>query len=292
MDSPSYQSGNKLSLLSTFPRRLREINDPPKKLYIKGVLPPEEHKWLCVVGARKYTPYGKSACEHLIHGIAGLPVVIVSGLALGIDSIAHEAALAAGLKTVGVPGSGLDPDVLYPSTSRSLADKILQNGGALLSEFEPGFKATQWSFPQRNRIMAGLSDAILIIEAELKSGTLITARLAADYNRDVAAVPGPISSTTSEGPHMLIRKGAALIDSPEALRETLGFAENSDKPAKRDYSSCSDAELEILSILASPVSKQDLIEKLDMPVSHLYSLLTTLEIKGLIKEELGEIRKT
>src|SRR3989344_4618820 len=190
-------------LLDQFPRRLREIPDPPEKLYMQGVLPSEEHKWLCVVGSRRYTNYGKEVCGKLIEGLRGYPVVIVSGLALGIDALAHRAALAANLPCVAVPGSGLSPHVLHPASNRRLADDILLSGGAMLSEFEPDFRPTLWSFPQRNRIMAGLSDAVLVIEAESKSGTLITSKLATEYNRDVFTLPGSIFSSTSAGPHML-----------------------------------------------------------------------------------------
>lgn len=276
-----------------FPCRLREINDPPKKLYVKGELPPEDHKWLCVVGSRKYTPYGKSACENLISGLAGLPVVIVSGLALGIDSIAHRAALTTGLKTVGVPGSGLNPEVLYPSTSRLLADEIIRAGGALVSEFEPDFRATKWSFPQRNRIMAGLSDAVLVVEAEIKSGTLITSRLASDYNRDVFAVPGSIFSENSEGPHMLIRKGAAAVSSAAALREFLGFPEtDSSQLTAKSYENCSPEEIKILKILSTPMTREELIDSANMPMTKINTVVSILEIKKLIKEEMGEIRRT
>lgn len=277
-----------------FPRRLREINDPPKKLYINGKLPPDDYKWLCVVGARKYSPYGKSACENLINGLRGLPVVIVSGLALGTDTIAHRAALSTGLKTVGVPGSGLAPSVLYPSSSRELADEILRAGGALVSEFEPNFRATRWSFPQRNRIMAGLSDAVMVIEAEIKSGTLITSRLATDYNRDIFAVPGSIFSATSEGPHMLIRKGGAAVSSAAALRDLLGFPDSSTnyKLSTTNYSDCSPEEKQILEILKTPITREELADSVEMPFSKLNSVLSVLEIKGLIKEEMGEIRRT
>ncbi len=275
---------------SKFPRRLREINDPPKKLYLRGEMPPEDFKWLCVVGSRKYTNYGKDACETLIAGLAGLPVIIVSGLALGIDSIAHKSALKAGLKTVAVPGSGLNPNVLYPATGKGLAEEIVKSGGALISEFEPDFHATIWSFPQRNRIMAGLSDAILVIEAEIKSGTLITSKLATDYNRDVFALPGSIFSKTSEGPHMLIRKGAGVVDSVSTLRTLLGFSDE-DIDIKRDYSNCSKEELDILKALDTPLSQDELLNGLQMPTSKIYSVLSILEIKGLIKEEMGEWRK-
>lgn len=277
-----------------FPKRLKEINDPPKKIYVRGKLPPDDFKWLCVVGSRKYSSYGKEACEMLINGLRGLPVVIVSGLALGTDSIAHRAALEANLPTVAVPGSGLNSEVLYPSSSKILAEDILRAGGALLSEYEPDFRATMWSFPRRNRIMAGLSDAVLVIEAEIKSGTLITSKLATEYNRDVFAVPGSIFSTGSEGPHMLIQKGAAAVCSAAALREALGFPNSSSTNYKlqtNNYSDCSPEEKTILEILASPMSKNELIDSLEMPLSQINSVLSVLEIKGLIKEIMGEIRR-
>src|SRR3989344_4788228 len=176
----------------SWPKELLEIPQPPETLYIRGKLPAPEFVRLCVVGSRKYTPYGREACEKLIGELRGHPVCIVSGLALGIDRIAHEAALKAGLPTIAVPGSGLDIEVIYPKSNLGLAKDILKHGGCLLSELPPKEKATTWTFPQRNRIMAGLSRAVLIIEAEQKSGTLITSRLATEYNRDVLTVPGSI----------------------------------------------------------------------------------------------------
>lgn len=271
-----------------FPRRLKEIADPPKKLFIRGELPPDDHRWLAVVGSRKYTPYGKDAAESLISGLSGYPVAIVSGLALGIDALAHRAALAAKLPCVAVPGSGLSPHVLHPASNRRLADDILLAGGALLSEFAPDFRPTVWSFPQRNRIMAGLSDAVLVIEAEQKSGTLITSRLATDYNRDVLAVPGSIFSSTSAGPHMLLRLGATPITNPHDLLDALGFA--SKEPAPRDYSECTKDELRIIELLREPLARDALFDALDLPISQANALLSMMELKGLIKEAAGEIR--
>jgi DNA processing protein len=257
---------------------------------MQGMFPSEEHKWLCVVGSRRYTNYGKEACEKLIEGLRGYPVTIVSGLALGIDALAHRAALAANLLCVAVPGSGLDAKVLYPSTNRRLANEILKAGGALLSEFPPDFAATAWSFPQRNRIMAGLSDAVLVIEAEQRSGTLITARLATEYNRDVFTVPGSIFSASSAGPHMLIRLGATPITSPENLLQALGFdvttrsAQNT-----KHYDDCSPEKLRIIELLKEPLARDTIIGKLALPVSRANALLSMLELKGHIKESLGEI---
>ncbi len=153
----------------------------------------------------------------------GYNVTIISGLALGIDGLAHKAALKAGLKTLAVPGSGLDATVLYPRSHLQLAEEIVRNGGALLSEFKPQTQAATWTFPKRNRIMAGLSHAVLVIEAELKSGTLITSKLATEYNRDVLTMPGSIFSSTSEGPHMLIKLGATPVTASEDILRTLGI---------------------------------------------------------------------
>ena len=275
-----------------WPPLLKEIPDPPEKLYIRGAVPNWEHKFLCVVGARRYTSYGKEACEKLIAGLRGYPITIVSGLAMGIDSIAHRAALAAGLKTLAIPGSGLAPEAIHPRIHRTLADKIIEAGGALLSEFSPDFKATLWSFPQRNRIMAGLAHATLVVEAEKKSGTLITAKLATEYNRDVFTIPGSIFSPNSEGSHLLIRLGATPITSPAELLEALGFkveAENSQAQLVLAYNDCSLDEKKILGLLREPMIRDVLIGKLNFPASRTNALLSVLEIKGLIKESVGEL---
>ena len=273
-----------------FPRRLREISDPPKKLYLEGTLPSEEYKWLAVVGSRRYTPYGKEAVETLISGLAGYRVVIVSGLALGIDALAHHAALRAKLPCIAVPGSGLNRSVLYPSTNRKLAEAILKAGGALLSEFEPNFRATAWGFLQRNRIMAGLSDAVLIVEAEQRSGSLVTSRLATEYNRDVFTVPGSIFSSSSAGPHMLMKLGATPVTSSDDLLSALGFdlTANSQN-RKADYADCTPEEKEIIELLHAPLSREDLFNSLDVPVGQANALLSLMELKGLIKESGGEI---
>jgi len=275
------------------PEMLREIPDAPEKLYVEGVLPRPETKILCVVGSRKFTPYGKDVCEKLISGLRGYDITIVSGLALGIDAIAHKAALDAGLKTIAVPGSGLDPSVLYPSTNRQLAEKILESGGALISEFEPKFHATPYSFPQRNRIMAGISHAVLVIEAETKSGTLITSKFAAEYNRDVLTVPGSIFSKNSEGPNMLIRLGATPVRNSHDILEALGFKINEEpQNLELKYSDCSPEELLVIELLSEPLEKDELIRKMKIPTSKAGAILSIMEIKGLIKESLGEIRLT
>lgn len=275
-----------------FPQLLKEITDPPEKLYLRGTLPSEDNKFLCVVGSRRFSAYGKDVCEKLIAGLSGLPIVIVSGLALGIDSIAHRAALKAGLQTIAVPGSGLKDSALYPPTHKILAHEILGKGGALISEFEPDFHATPWSFPQRNRIMAGLSDAVLVVEAERVSGTLITSRLATEYNRDVLTVPGSIFSKTSEGPHMLLRLGATPITTSAELLEALDFkTEVGEETVREIPEDCTDEEKQLLTILAEPMPRDTLIRELKLPTQRVNILLSLMEIKGLIKESQGEIHR-
>ena len=282
-----------LKLLSPqeFPPLLREISDPPKQLHLRGEMPSTDHKWLAVVGSRAMTTYGKQAVRHLIEGLRGYPIVVVSGLAYGVDAEAHKAALEAGLATVAVPGSGLDWNVLYPRANVGLAREILKAGGALLSEFKPEQKATDYTFPQRNRIMAGLSHATLVVEAKEKSGSLITAKLVTEYNRELLVVPGSIFSAESKGTHQFLRLGATAVTSPEDILVALGIAKR-EGPASwaelRD--DLSEDELRVFEIIHSPVSRDELIEELEIPITEANVLLSTMEIKGLIVEELGVVR--
>jgi DNA processing protein len=273
--------------LKEFPMLLREIPDPPKKLYIKGNLPYAKTKVLAVVGSRQYSPYGKEVCEKLIAGLRGHPIAIVSGLALGIDSIAHRAALSSGLLTIAIPGSGLDDAVLYPASHRNLAKQILDEGGALLSEFEPEERAAPYMFPQRNRIMAGMSDAVLVIEAQEKSGTLITSRLAIDYNRTVLTVPGSIYAKGSYGPHMLLRLGATPVVKSGDILEALGLEAEREVNITPEY--LSENEKGVLALLDEPRTKDELVTLLALPIHEANVVLSTLEIKGLIEERLGKI---
>jgi len=246
-------------------------------------------KYLCVVGSRKYSPYGKDVCKTLIEGLRGYPIVIVSGLALGIDSIAHESALENGLTTIAVPGSGLSESVLHPKAHKELARRIVKSGGTMLSEFEENFKATHYSFPQRNRVMAGMSHATLIIEAEEKSGTLITSKFATEYNRDVLTVPASIFSGNSFGPHMLLRLGATPIRKSEDILEALGF-NIKEKQQKLDLKDLSEKERKVIDILKTPMERDELIANLGFPIQDANVTLSAMEIKGIIKESYGEMR--
>ena len=272
-----------------FPPLLAEITDPPKKLYVRGIVPPPEHKWLCVVGSRSYSPYAKDAVEKLVGGLAGYPVVIVSGLALGIDALAHKVALAHKLPTVSIPGSGLNWNTLYPRSHETLARAIVESGGALVSEFEPEFTATPWSFPQRNRIMAGLSHATLIIEASEQSGTLITARLALEYNREVLVIPHSIFSQHAAGSHRLLREGATAVTASEHILQALGIEPTGTR--RHTTENLSEEERRVVALLeAGPLSRDEMIRQLAVPIQDANILLSSLEVRGVIVERLGVLR--
>ncbi len=273
-----------------YPFLLKQISQLPKSLDIIGTMPPETYKYLCVIGSRKYSSYGKDVCEKLITGLAGYPVVIVSGLALGIDSIAHEAALKAGLKTIAFPGSGLNKEIIYPLRHINLAQRIVEAGGALLSQFKRNQEASIWTFPTRNRIMAGISHATIVIQADKKSGTLLTASNALEFYRDVLIVPGSIYSPLSYGPHTLLRDGAIAITSSEEILEALGI-EIYDKEKGIDSESfkltLSSDEKIILEKISAPIERDELIRLLDFPTSYANALLIELELKGIIAERQG-----
>ena len=278
---------------SKFPKALLEIPQPPKDLWIIGELPPANLIYLCVVGSRRFTSYGKEACEKIIAGLKSYPIVIVSGFAMGIDTIAHKKAMQVGLPTLVFPGSGLSDSAMYPKSNVRLMREVVEKGGCLISEFEPEFKATQWSFPMRNRLMAGISKAVLIIEAEEKSGTLITARLTTEYNRDLLVVPGSIFSSNSKGTNRLLHQGATPITCSEDVLEALGFEIPKDEEKQaRLFLDLSPEEKIVVGILREPTSRDDLIRSLKMSTPTGNALLSIMEIKGLIKEELGEIRLT
>ncbi len=276
---------------SEFSPLLRQIPDAPKKLYVRGQMPSYDKQWLAVVGSRALTPYGNAVVKHLIEGLRGYPIVIVSGLAYGADAAAHKAALENNLETVAVPGSGLGWETLYPRAHVNLAREILKAGGALVSEEEPDTRAADWTFPKRNRVMAGMCRATLIVEAKELSGSLITARLTVEYNRDLLVVPGSIFSEESKGTHQFLRLGATAITSADDVLVALGIQK---RDASENLTSLradlSEDEIRVIEIIRSPLSRNDLLEALEMPISEANVLLSTMEIKGLITEELGVVR--
>jgi len=269
---------------SQFPPLLAQIPQPPKQLWATGNLPPAHLTLLAVVGSRKYTSYGKQVLEHLFKGLSGYPVGIVSGLALGIDTLAHETALAHNLYTIAVPGSGLDESVLAPATNRRLARRILNAGGGLLSELSPETPAAPWTFPKRNRIMAGMSVATLLIEAGEKSGTLITARMTVDYNRELLVVPANIFSATAKGVHQFLKLGATPVTDAEDILQALGIEIETPEKIK-PYPALTLPEKTILALLHEPQERDVLIRALGLPPSEANMILMQMEIQEYIKND-------
>lgn len=276
-----------------FPPLLAEIpeRDYPGALYIRGALPGPEYTYLCVVGSRATSVYGRRAAQQLIAGLARYPIAIVSGMALGIDAEAHRAALDAGLPTVAMLPSSLDEPSIYPSTNKALAQRILARGGALMSEYLEPHKAMLHDFGKRNRIAAGMSKATLIVEAGEKSGTLITARLALDYNREVLAVPHELGRETGAGVNRLIREGATLVRTSDDILQALGFVPL-DAPVQQALPTDLTApEAAVLEALTEATEKDTLIDAAGLSAQDANIALSSLLLRGLIVERLGKIER-
>lgn len=266
-----------------YPPLLKQIYDPPGVLYVRGTLPSPELRHLAVVGARKLTSYGERVCEELVEPLARSGVVIVSGLAYGVDSIAHATCLDTGGVTLGVLGTGIDPGSIYPARNRALASRILANGGALISEFAPGTPPLPKNFPYRNRIIAGLSHGTLVVEAAIKSGSLITARAALEQNRDVYVVPGSIHSPLSAGPNSLLKVGATPVTSAEDVFPDLPVRRGPRKPA---FEPKTDLERAVYTALrAEPMHIDEIVRTTQLPAATVNSTMSLLEMKGAVKNE-------
>lgn len=276
---------------SDFPNLLREIPDAPTLLYMRGTMPSEELRYLCVVGSRACSPYGRRVCASLVAGLASYPIAIVSGLALGIDGEALKAALDVGLSAVAILPSSVDDASLYPSTNRALAQRILARGGVLISETKSPHKAAIYDFPKRDRIMAAMAHASLIIEAGEKSGTLITARLALDYNREVLAVPHELGKETGKGVNRLIREGATLVRNSDDILLALGFEPKVDPLQGTLPTDLTPAETKIMEALTEAKVKDDLIEEAELSAQDASIALSSLLIRGLIVERLGKVER-
>lgn len=272
---------------------MREIpeRDYPKALYIRGELPPQDYKLLCVVGSRACSPYGRRMTQQLIAGLAGYPVAIVSGLALGIDGEALKAALDVGLPAVAVLPSSCDDASIYPRTNLPLAQRILARGSALISETRGPYKAMLHDFPKRDRLMAGMTEATLITEAGEKSGTLITARLALDYNREVLGIPHELGRETGAGVNRLIREGATLVRDADDILQVLGI-KPSDKPTQPALpTDLSRPEAAVLGALTEALEKDTLIDTTGLSAQDTNIALSSLLLRGLIIERLGKIER-
>lgn len=273
-----------------FPQRLKHCVDAPVLMYYRGTADINALKTVAIIGTRKNTDYGQKLTEELVEGLAGRnDMIIISGLAHGIDAIAHKRAVKEGLPTIGVLGHGLDR--IYPSTNKDLAKEMLLNGG-LLTEFPSGTKPDRPNFPMRNRIVAGISDVTVVVESDIKGGAMITARVAASYNRDVAAFPGRTTDIRSSGCNELIRTNtAAMITNADDLLEMMGWSNNVKKQAQpKLFLDLSPDEQKIMDLLQQKekVHADELLYNTGIVNAQLAVLLLGLEMQGLIKALPGK----
>ncbi len=269
-----------------YPQLLREIPDPPRELYYSGSLPQQVKPLLALVGTRRATPAGKNAARQFAAGAARAGIVVVSGLAFGIDAAAHEGCLDAGGITLAVLACGLD--AFYPKENTSLAKKILANGGAILSEYPPGERALPYRFIERNRIISGLAQGTLVIEAPADSGSIATAKFALEQNRNVYVVPGPFDHPNFAGSHELIRQGAALVVKPENILEDYGIERG--QTALPAIVSQDPQEMQILSVLLAsqtPVDVDKIAAMTKLEARVVARTLSFLVVDGRIREEEG-----
>ena len=267
-----------------YPKYLKEIENPPKKLYYKGNLELlKSNRILSVVGTRNPSSYGKLACEHIVKKLIKADITIVSGLASGIDSIAHRVCIDNKKNTIGVIATGLD--IVYPASNLRLYEEI-ERTGLILSEYEVGTRPFKQNFPERNRIIAGLSMGTIIIESKEKGGSLITANLALDYNRDVYAVPGDIFSEYSKGCNKLIRDARAkLLINPEEILDDYCWdcLENDNNKNLK----LTENQKKIINVLGRDKGLESIVSETRIEQSEILSELLTLEVMGLIKSLPG-----
>ncbi len=272
-----------------FPEKLKVIPYPPLFLYIKGYLL-EDKNLLAIIGSRKPTSYGKEVAYKFSKNLAEKGIGIVSGLARGIDSISHKGALDGNGYTIGVLGCGVD--IVYPAENRELFEKIIKNGGAIISEFPFTTRPRKENFPMRNRIISGLSEGIVVIEAGKKSGTLITAKWALNQGKEVFSIPGSIFSSQSEGTHYLIKQGANVVTSPEEILDYFGWEKENTLPKEHPEIEITEEEKEILSLLSPyPQHIEEIFTKINKTPFEVLSILTELELKGLIENLPGKYVK-
>jgi len=265
-----------------YPSPLKEIYDYPPVLYIRGSLMPEKEWYLAVVGTRRATVYGRQVTEEIVADLVHGNITIVSGLAKGIDSIAHRSALEAGGRSIAVFASGLD--IVYPAENANLARSIIEHG-ALVSEYPIGTKPKPDNFPRRNRIMSGLSLGVLVIEADETSGAMITARMAVEQNREVFAIPGSILSPASRGANHLIQEGAKLVRDYTNILEELNLMTAAHQMELKEVIPSSDDESLLLKQLtAEPTHIDEVCRSSGLPMPTVSSTLAMMELKGLVKQ--------
>jgi len=266
-----------------YPRQLREVYDRPPVLYVRGALMPGDEWAVAVVGTRRVTVYGRQVAEEMARGLASNQVTVVSGLARGVDAVAHRAALEAGGRTVGVLACGLD--MVYPPEHKRLAEQIIERG-ALISDYPIGTQPRSEFFPRRNRILSGISLGVLVVEGDIKSGALITARQALEQNREVFAVPGSIYSPNSRGTNKLIQDGEAklTLDVQDILAE-LNLTMAAQQIEMTELIPPDETEATLLRFLsAEPAHVDELRRESGLPIATVTSTLAMLELKGLVRQ--------
>ena len=268
-----------------YPAHLKEIEQPPPILYVRGSLLPEDDWAVAIVGTRRATAYGRQVAEEFATALAHSGITVVSGLARGIDSIAHQAALNAGGRTLAVLGSGVD--LVYPPENRRLAEQVIQHG-ALVSDYPVGTQPDGINFPPRNRIISGLSRAVIIVEAGITSGALITANFAAEQGRDVFAVPGSINAPQSQGTNRLIRDGAQPLLDPQDVLQALDFTRIPEHKAVRMALPADPVESRLFQILSlEPKHVDEIRSQADMPIETVSATLAMMELKGMVRQVGG-----
>ena len=271
-----------------YPKLLKQIEDPPAVLYYKGDLfGCNLERTVAVVGSRKSTYHAKEAVNKIISELVGTDICIVSGLAAGIDTSAHTAALENNLKTIGVIASGFD--FIYPTSNKNLYEKIEKGGGAVVTEYYPTFQPLKFRFPQRNRIVSGLSYGTLVAEASLKSGALITANLCLEQGRELMCIPGLISNPNTEGIYKLLKNGATLITQAQDILEALNWEIKPAEQLKINLEGLSSTEEKILDAIEVEEKNADEIAlETKIDIDELLTTLTTMELKGIIKQVTGD----
>ncbi|MFH1656632.1 MAG: DNA-processing protein DprA [Candidatus Nealsonbacteria bacterium] len=269
-----------------YPKLLKKILNPPKVLYYKGNIKNSE-PYFAIVGTRRYSSYGKQITYDITNNLTDSGFIIVSGLAPGIDTFAHTSVIQKKQKTIAILGTGLDQKSIYPKENIKLAQQIIEFGGCLISEYPPGTKGSRFTFPQRNRIISGISYGTLVIEAKEKSGSLITANYAFSQKRKVFAVPGSIFCLNSRGSHNLIKRGAKLVENANDILKELKLFNLTSSNKKEIIIETSNENL-ILNILKQqPLHLDKIIEKTKLDAPTISSILIILEINGQIKN-IGE----
>jgi len=269
----------------TYPQRLKEIDQPPPVLYIRGEYLPDDLFAVAIVGTRRVTPYGRQITGELASFLAANGITVISGLARGVDAIAHQTALKAGGRTIAVLGSGVNK--IYPPEHRALAEQMMERG-AILSDYAPGTPPDASNFPPRNRIISGLSLAVVVVEAGETSGALITAEFAAEQGREVFAVPGSILAPQSKGTNKLIQNGALPLLSVNDLMQALDITRVGEQKAARKIMPSDAIEAKLLTVLThEPLHVDDIRSQSELPIEKVSAALALMELKGMVRQVGG-----